>query len=374
MSIAEEAPPPRSNVIVDRSITTFIANEKGQASNHYAMDVMSKGARDVIFMHSVPDDFPAYKSWVLEITDASDTNRFLLSLDGKLPKVLHWDGFFGGGDPIRVGRRYFMRLLMVFEDAGQFVSSPWAYFDTVEKKESAERLNNWETIDLYVAPSAAGYLGILKTKTQKFMTFPCLYADVRAIYDDKHTLAMRFETISNTLFTYTTSGFFYSDFSLFYLYRLRGAPLRAPVFPVVPPYMENKVKLQVGEETYGKRENWEVGIRLFYTVLRTTLANPTDIELVRAANGLSLITHYDRSVYSFRAMFDGELGYSLFAGRVLTAAAGFTLAYDRFRTVLPGLQFRYQIYLGKPPADEYNASQSIVNHLIQIGGVLSFKL
>lgn len=360
-------------MVIDKAISVYLANAKGEANSAYPFSG-GKGARDVIFMHTVPENFPPYRSWVLEITDASDKSKFQFGMDGVTPKVLHWDGFFQDGTQLLLGHRYFVRLLLLFEEKGQIISSPWSYFDTVEKVEAVELLqSNWETIALYIVPSGAAYASMVKTQTQSMIAFPTIYADVKAVYEDMHTLGMRFEATSNTLIAHTLSGFFYSDFSLFYMKRLKGAPMRAPIIPVLPPNLQKKGR-PLGESVYGKRVNWEVGVRLFYTVLRSIIGNAADAEMVRSANGLSLITHYDHGWGAFRASIDGELGYSVFNGRVIVGGASFGIGYDRFSSVFPMLQVRYQGYMGKPPSDQYNADTEIMNHVIMGGLMLNFKL
>lgn len=357
------------------AISVFLVNERGEETTGLGVP-KGKGVKDILFKYVLKEDAKNFTSWAFEVTDPDHNLSYRMAFEGKLPPLLHWDGIFNAKDSIAVNHKYFMRLLLITRD-NKVLASPWAFFNTKVKPLVTGPRTSGNLISLYITPTGGLYGLYLRTKNYETAAFPTLYGDVRLVWKDIHTFGLRLEATSNVLFGYaeTASGFFYSDISLFYRYRLMGAPIRAPLVPVFPAYADARARnVEFRLERFAKPQNAEVGVRIFNSLLRGYDGAPIDPELSRFVQGLAITGHYDRALGAFRFHGGVEAGYTVFRGRLVLGSAEVGFTYERVASLSPGLQIRYQILTGSPAGDQFNASEQVTDQMLFGGFILYFKI
>lgn len=245
----------RTETVQDISIS--LVNEEGRTTYAFALPVDQRTPPDVLFRASVDTRHDAYISWGLEITDPSRNLSYRMTYDGSLPSLIHWDGSFNEADSVQPNRRYFMRLFLIFP-GGRILSSEWAFFSSRRRNlmDDAPKLKG-NYISLYVLPSGSISSAIVFTKSYRNQIFPNILGDIQVIYKDTHSFGLKLEATSNILFNYavTDTGFFYSDFSLYYKYRILGSPARAPALPASPPLANYRYVNSYRPELFGALTN-----------------------------------------------------------------------------------------------------------------------
>lgn len=334
------------------------------------------------FKVTIDDDLLDYTSWTFEIADPQRKLVKRLSVNGTVPPELTWDGRFSDAESLQPNRRYFIKLLLSYAD-GRILSSPWGYFSTRPRSSYDDaRKVKVDPVELYVIPTGAAYYTAVFTPHLKGSLFPTIYGDLQLIYRGQHAMFVKLEASSNILFRFsdTNTALYYSDFTLGYRYRLTGAPIRAPSVPAAPPTGNYRFRALDGDRTvYGQPFNSEVGLRFFNTVLRGNGNTSIDGELARRLQGLSVSYIGDRAFGAFRFRWLGELGYSVFFGKIFVMNLEGSITYERWPTVAPGMQLRYAFLKGTPSDDPFDNTAggsiaSITNHLLLWGLVLNFKL
>ncbi|MBI4403422.1 MAG: hypothetical protein HY537_04635 [Deltaproteobacteria bacterium] len=356
-------------------LRVFLVTDKAEETTTLGMP-KGRLVKDIIFKYVLKEDAKNFTSWAFEVTEMDEKLVYRTGAEGKLPPLLHWDGFFNPDAPLKPNRKYFIRLLLIYKD-GSAAASPWSFFSTKVMALVGGPKVKGNVLDLYVLPSGSFHALFTQTKTAKTVSFPCLQVDVRLIWNEVNTFGVRIESTSNLIMGYSVhaAGLFYSDISLYYRYRLLGSPVRAPVLPVFPPYADTTLKkLDYKIEKFSKPHNLEVGIRSFNTLLRGYEGAPIDPELARFVQGLSFVTVFEQALGVFRGHLTGEAGYTLFKGRCLFASGELGITYQGLTTVAPGLFFRYQVLSGKPAPDQFNADTDITNKMVFGGIAIHMKL
>ena len=120
-----------------------------------------------------------------------------------------------------------------------------------------------------------------------------------------------------------------------------------------------------------------MGGRLFTTTLRGPGGAPIDADLPRSIQGVGAAFWMDYGMDPLRFYLTGELGYSVFAGKMAVVGADFSVVYSRLASFAPGIQIRAQIFKGRSLPDAFSGTATetdITTALIMTGVVLKFKL
>lgn len=223
---------------------------------------------------------------------------------------------------------------------------------------------------------------LVMTSRYKPVLFPNLFGDIKVLYAENHTFGLGFDSTSNIIFNTapTQTGFFYSDYSLFYKFRILGSPLRPPQIPVIPPYSTVRYTPRPPANAFGKPTSLEVGVRVHQTVLRGFGNEPIDAELARAFTGASLLLSASQAVGPLRVHGALEAGHSIAQGNITSMGFEAAVTYERFASISPGIQLKVTNLSGTPDSDPYDGVPlmgrlgPIENRLIFLGAIIHFKL
>jgi hypothetical protein len=367
--------PAKPKVDESKQVGFFLTDPNGNPAVETPLEKDAKGFVDLLFRTKLPKSAKGYSSWGFEASDPEERRYYQMAFEGEVPEIIHWDGVFADESEVKLGRKYFFRLLLVYDD-GRIVSSKWGNFSTIKKKGYQGPKNRGEFITLYVMPDGASHFLFLKTKSQTATTFPHIHGDFKIHLLNDYMCGMGFSTTANTLFGVRSdaSSFGYSDVSGFCRYRLMGSPIRAPVIPLSPTYMGKDFKPVIPEGTFGAPQNLEVGLKLFYSTLRGTPGSTLHNELFRNALGLAATVNFSQEIWLLRAHMAGEVGYSALKGSLLMLAGELGVTFERLKDISPGVQIKYSLFSGGPPSDQSNAGTSITNGLLFVGVMGYFKL
>jgi hypothetical protein len=352
-------------------LTLVPITDQNQQTHIVHIPRQERSAKDIIFSHKVPEKLEDYASWVLEVRDPARELRYEGLYEGEMPKVLHWDGFFNDRSGVQINQKYFARLLLVTKEKKVF-ASPWTFFSTrpIGEYDGTKIGSNY--LKLYVLPTVAINNVTLETKSYQQSLAPNIMGDLRLVKGD-NSFGIKFEVTANVLVNYSAivnpDSFFYSDFSIFYRYRVIGAPPHAPVLPISPLYDGGRAP-PVGASAYGRPIDVEVGAKLFDTTIRGFANQPIDAELAQNATGMAATLDMDVALWLFRLYVNGEFGYSALKGSLTSIQFQASFTIDRFEYFSPGIQFKYLDLSGTP----YGSSNQIDNKLSFLGVVFYFKL
>ncbi len=360
-------------------IKVALVNDDGRAIKTFAMP-SNPSDRNLFFRFSIDPRYAGYKRAVIEIADKEKSIGVTIDVGSTPRSVITWNGEFSGRKEIEPGTHYLVRGILYLKN-GKSLSSAWSPFNVKKRSvyDEAKRVRQ-TTLSLYVLPNGAVHSMLLLTKSQKAFNFPNVYGDVQLIYENTHTLMLKIEASSNLLFGIkpTADGYFYSDISFFYKYRLLGSPVRTPSFPPEDPTGRGKkFNFENAPRLYGDGLNTEVGFRLFSTTLRGAGNAPLDSEVPRYIEGAAAVFWADYNIDPLRFYISGELGYSVFAGKMISAVGDFSVVYTRLASFAPGLQVRAQVFSGNSQPDEFSGTTTetpITTALVTMGVVLKFKL
>ncbi len=360
-------------------IKLSLVNDDGKAVRIYSIP-REESERNLFFRLNIDPRHVGFKRAIIEIADREKAVAATIDL-GKDPRsITRWDGRFSDKKAIEANTKYLIRAV-IFKRDGKALSSAWNYFSTRKRTvyDDARRVRQ-KPISLYVLSDGSAYSMMLVTKNQRAFNFPSIRGELELIYEDIHTVALKLEATPNTLFGFkpTASSYYYSDLSLAYKYRLLGKPIRSPAFPPNDPTGRGRsIDPYSVPRIFGEALNSEVGFRLFSTTLRGAGGAPLDAELPRHIEGVAAGVWMNYGVSYARLYLSGELGYSVFTGKMLTVTGDAALVYDRLANFAPGLQLRVLAFKGKALPDAFSATTTetdITSLLVMAGVVLKFKL
>ncbi len=360
-------------------IKISLVNEDGRAIKLYAIPTNADD-RNIFFRLNVDPRYQGYKSAVIEISDKEKGLNATIDLGNNPRSIARWDGQFSAKKEIEPGHRYLVRGLLVLKN-GKRLSSAWSPFSTKKRSlyDEARRVRQ-KSLALFVVPYGAVHSMLLVTKNEKTFLFPNIAGNIELIYEDTHTLMLKIEATSNILFGYkpTSTSYFYSDISLYYKYRLLGAPIRSPTFPPEDPTGRGtKLDYKNNALLFGNPLNAEVGFRFFSTTLRGSGGSPLDSQLPRHFEGMAAGLWIDQAIDPVRLYLSGELGYSLFTGKMISGNGEVSIVYSKLANFAPGIQLRVQLFKGKALPDAFSGTTKetdVTNLLVMTGVVLKFKL
>lgn len=357
----------------------ILLGEKGNPTTTYTIPGDKNTLRDLQFRASLTDNYQKYTSWAVEFSEPTQNLSYRISEQGKIPEVLHWDGSFTTKDSVQPNHRYFARLLLILEN-NQVVVSPWTPFEAVPGRVEESGKIPMHTLDLYVVPDMGLHLATIKTRNMT-SSEPTLSGDIRFIWSNKHTLGFGYEATSKGLLRVpdSASDVFYSEITVFYRYRLLGAPTRAPWISGIPPEENFKLGVPAAEIIPAPPAwNLEVGTRFYSSVLRGQGNRPIDGELARSFQGLALTANADRELGFLRLHAGADFGFSFISSKTVLAIFKAALTYEKIQFVSPGLLVRYHMISGKPSNDPYDSGNDtytdITNQIFFAGLTLNFKL
>ncbi len=360
-------------------IKLSLVNDDGKAIKIYSMP-REESERILFFRLNIDPRHVGFKRSVIEIADKEKAVGATIDL-GKDPRsITRWDGRFSDKKSLEPGVRYLIRAVL-FKRDGKTLSSAWNYFSTRKRTvyDDARRVRQ-KPISLYVLSDGSAYSMMLVTKSQRAFNFPSIRGELELIYEDLHTIVIKIEATPNTLFGFkpTADAYYYSDLSLSYKYRLIGSPIRSPAFPPSDPTGRGSPADPYSvPRIFGEPFNSEIGVRIFSTTLRGAGGAPIDSELPRHIEGVAGGLWMNYGIGPTRLYLAGELGYSLFSGKMLTLGGDIALVYDRLANFSPGLQLRVLAFKGKSIPDAFSGTTTetdITTLLAMAGVVLKFKL
>jgi hypothetical protein len=307
---------PSPEVTTQKNIQIKLSNESGKVTQTFILN-LEDPSTDILFQYEVPKEHLDYKAWAFEVIDPNQKLSYQMAFESKLPKLIHWDGYFDAKTSIQNNQKYKVRLLLI-KDKNTVFGSEWSDFSVLVAKERPAPLEPSRSSKVYITPTLQILMSQLKTATLTSLFQMHYSADVRMILYNRHTLEGRFETTASTPldFGQTDLSFYYSDMSFYYRFRIFGTPNRPPSFYSIPSYIPRKFEhKKYGREFYGSPFNLEVGAKYFNTNLRGIAASLIDTEILRQFSGAAFVLKADQQI-SFLRLHEGfEGGFGFISGQ-----------------------------------------------------------
>lgn len=335
---------PAPQISTQKNIQIKLSNESGKVTQTFILNLEDPNT-DILFQYEVPKEHLDYKAWAFEVIEPTQKLSYQMAFESKLPKLIHWDGYFDAKTSIQNNQKYKVRLLLIKEKNSIFASE-WNEFSVVVAKERPAPLEPSRSSNVYITPTLQILMSQLKTTSLTSLFQMHYSADVRMILYNRHTLEARLETTSSTPidFGQTDLSFYYSDMSFYYRFRILGSPNRPPSFYSIPSYIPRKFEhKKYGREFYGPPFNLEIGAKYFNTNLRGIATSLIDSEILRQSSGAAFVIKSDQQI-SFLRLHEGiEAGYAFISGQAMSLLGEVFLTYDQFSWLSPGMYFRYQM-------------------------------
>jgi len=372
----------RTKIEETSKLGIVLLNPYGEPIIEYPLPTSKNEDIDIVFKPMVDPGLIGYKSWLVEVQDPKQQVTHELGADGKVPDVIHWDGFFAENPKLRPNSKILFRILLFPKAGGTPLASPWSFFQTRMRAESDVPKFQKSALKLHFSPKGGFFYSLLKTKGSSSYHFPTLSAEIKAHYGESHSLGLALEASSNVIFNYREepNAFFYSDIGIYYLYRIVGNVTHKPEVSFVPGYMPKDFKLgKPASAAFGSKSNFELGVKYFSTHLRGFGSEVIDAELGRAMKGFAGIVNWNYGLGPVRAYWDLEGGYTLLQGKILMLKTQLTFSYDHWVDCSPGIFIRGQMMTGDAQDDDFDgvtggAATGIQNQLISAGITLLLKI